>query len=88
MKKNKFSESLILKILGEYESGIPVTDLSRKYGFYKSTLYEWKKKYSGVQGSDLHKLKELEKENEKLKKMFADLSLENHALKDLIEKKF
>ena len=88
MKRNKFSESTILKILKEYESGIPVTELSRKYCFYKSTLYDWKKKYEGVTGIDLHKLKELQKENEQLKKMFANISLENTALKDLIEKKF
>jgi putative transposase len=87
MKKNTFTESLILKILQEYESGIPTSDLSRKYGFHKSTLYDWKKKYSGMNGSDLHKLKELQRENEQLKKMFANLSLENNALKDLIEKK-
>jgi len=88
MRRQKFSESQILKILKEYESGIAVTELSRKYGFYKSTLYDWKKKYEGVSGSDLQKLKELQKENEQLKKMFANLSLENTALKDLIEKKF
>lgn len=63
-------------------------DLSRKYGFYPKTLYTWRKKYAGITDSSLQELKELQKENEQLKKMFANLSLENNALKDLISKKF
>jgi len=84
----KFTESQILKILKEYETGVSVLDLSRKYGFYPKTLYTWRKKYAGITDSSLQELKELQKENEQLKKMFANLSLENNALKDLISKKF
>ena len=87
MQQNKYSESQILQILREYESGLSVTELSRKYGFYPKTLYQWKKKYAGITDSSLQQLKELQKENERLKKMYANLSLEHHALKDLIEKK-
>jgi putative transposase len=87
MQQKKYSESEILKILKEYDTGANVTELSRKYGFYKSTLYDWKKKYNGVTESSLQRLKELQKENDQLKKMYANLSLENNALKDLIEKK-
>ncbi len=88
MKSMKFTESQILKILKEYETGVSVLDLSRKYGFYPKTLYTWRKKYAGITDSSLQELKELQKENEQLKKMFANLSLENNALKDLISKKF
>ena len=85
---NKFSESKILQILKEYESGVSVQDLSRKHGFYHKTLYSWKKKYGGINSNqELHRLKELEKENARLKKMYAELSLHHEALKDVIEKK-
>ncbi len=87
MRQKKYNESQILKILKEYETGLSVSELSRKYGFYPKTLYQWRKKYAGITDSSLQQLKELQKENEQLKKMYADLSLENHALKDLIEKK-
>lgn len=87
MRQQKYSETQILKILKEYEQGISVTELSRKYGFYPKTLYSWRKKYAGITDSSLQELKELQKENDRLKKMYANLSLENHALKDLIEKK-
>lgn len=88
MKKKKYLESDILKILKEYDQGLlSLTELSRKYGFYPKTLYSWRKKYTGLTDSSLQQLKELQKENEQLKKMYANLSLENNALKDLIEKK-
>lgn len=87
MRQQKYSETQILKILKEYEQGISVTELSRKHGFYPKTLYSWRKKYAGITDSSLQELKELQKENDRLKKMYANLSLENHALKDLIEKK-
>lgn len=87
MRQQKYSETQILKILKEYEQGINVTELSRKYGFYPKTLYSWRKKYAGITDSSLQELKELQKENDRLKKMYANLSLENHALRDLIEKK-
>ena len=87
MRKKTYSESQILKILKAYEQGVSVPELSRKHGFYPKTLYVWKKKYAGINDSSLVELRELQKENERLKKMYANLSLENHALKDLIEKK-
>lgn len=87
MRQQKYGETQILKILKEYENGLSVTELSRKYGFYPKTLYSWRKKYAGITDSSLQELKELQKENDRLKKMYANLSLENHALRDLIEKK-
>ena len=87
MQQKKYSETQILKILKEYEQGIGVVELSRKYGFYPKTLYSWRKRYAGITDSSLQELKELQKENDQLKKMYANLSLENNALKDLIEKK-
>jgi len=87
MKRTKFSESQIIKILKEYESGVSVEELSRKHGFYPSTLYDWKKKYGGSTDSTLQELKELKRENEELKKMYANISLEHIALKDFIAKK-
>lgn len=87
MKKSRFTESQILKILKENEAGLAVKDLIRQHGISGATFYNWKAKYGGMSGSDLKKLKELEDENARLKKMFAELSLENAALKDVIEKK-
>ena len=88
MKRIKFSESQIIKILNEYESGREVKDLCREYGISKATFYNWKKKYIGMDSSQLKKLKELEEENRRLKRMFADLSLDHQMLKDVLGKKF
>ncbi len=87
MKKSKFSESQIVKILKEAESGVPVPDLCRQHGFSKSTFYKWRAKYGGLEASDLKRLKELEEENRKLKEMYAEISLKHKVLKDIIEKK-
>jgi len=87
MRKSRFSENKIISILHEVESGIKVTDVCREHGISAQTYYTWKSKYGGMSVSDIKRLKELEEENTKLKKMFADMALENHALKDLIEKK-
>jgi len=87
MRKSKFSESQIVGILNEVEAGLKVVDVCRKYGVVQQTYYTWKSKYGGMSISDIKRLKELEEENLKLKKMYADMALENHALKDLIEKK-
>lgn len=87
MKKSRFSEHQIVKILKEAEAGVPVEELSRQYGFSKSSFYKWKAKYGGMDASSLKRLKELEEENTRLKQMYADISLEYKALKDILEKK-
>lgn len=88
MKKVRFTESQIVKILKEFESGIDAQSLCRQHGISKATFYNWRKKYSGMDSSQLKRLKELEDENRKLKQMFADISLDNVMLKDLLGKKF
>ena len=87
MKRSRFSENQIIKILKEAEAGVPVTDLCRTYGFSKSSFYKWKAKYGGMEASDLRRLRELEEENRRLKQMYAELSLEHKVLKDVVEKK-
>jgi len=86
MKKTRFSEIQIVNILKEAEAGIAMEELSRKHGFSKSTFYKWKAKYSSMDASALKRLKELEEENWRLKQMYADLSLEHQALKDIVQK--
>lgn len=88
MKKTRFTESQILKALKEAESGRSVTDISRELGINPQTLYNWKKKYSGMNGEQLKRLKELEEENRKLKQMYADAALDNKMLKDVLSKKW
>jgi putative transposase len=73
--------------LKEGEAGIPILDLCRKYEIGRSTYYKWQQKYGGMEVSDVMKMKDLEAENARLKKMFAEMALENAALKDVIEKK-
>lgn len=87
MKKSKFSEAQIINILKLVETGRLVKDVCREYGVGESTYFKWKSKYGGLELSEVKRLKGLEDENRKLKPMYADLALENHALKDLIEKK-
>ena len=87
MKKSRFTETQILKILKEAEAGVPVADLSREYGFGKSTFYKWKARYGGLDASALRRMKELEEENRRLKQMYAELSLDHQVLKDIVEKK-
>ncbi len=88
MKRKKYSEHQIVKILKEAEAGVPVAELSRQYGFSQSAFYKWKAKYGGLDASKLKQLKELEEENRKLKQMYADLSLDHELLKEILEKKF
>lgn len=87
MKRSKYSESQIVGILKEADAGVKVTEVCRTYGISDATYYKWKSKYGGLEVSDVRRLRELEAENAKLKRMYADLSLENDALKDLISKK-
>ena len=87
MKKTKFSESQIVAILQEGEAGLPVAQILRKYGISQATYYNWKSKYGGASVAELNRLKELELENAKLKRMYADLALMHHALKDVVERK-
>lgn len=86
MKRTRFSESQIVAILKQADAGLKVKDLCREHGISEATYYNWKAKYGGLEASDLKRLKELEGELGKLKRMYADLALENSALKDLIEK--
>ena len=87
MKKSRFTERQIVAILGEAEAGMKVKDLCRKHGISDATYYNWKAKYGGMSVSELKRSKELEAELSQLKRMYADLALENRAMKDLIEKK-
>jgi len=87
MKKTRFTETQIVAILKEGDAGIPIKDIWRKYSISSATYYKWKAKYGGLDVSELKRTKEVEAENSKLKRMYADLALENRALKDLIDRK-
>lgn len=87
MKKSRFSETQIVAILKEADAGLPVQEVCRKHGISSATYYNWKSKYGGLEASELKRIKELETENARLKQMYADLSLENRAMKDLIGRK-
>ena len=81
MKQSKFTQSQIVSMLREYESGVAVTDICRKNSVHPKTFYGWKNKYSGMSATEIKRLKELEAENTKLKKLYADLSLITYAMK-------
>lgn len=87
MRKSRFSEAQIVSILKESDAGMEVKALCRKHGISNATYYKWKSQYGGMEASDLKRVKDLEAENAKLKRMYADLALENHAMKELITKK-
>jgi putative transposase len=88
MKRSRFTEDQIIGMLKEHEAGIPVADLCRKHGVSTASLYKWKAKYGGMDVSEAKKLRALEDENAKLKRLLADAMLDNSALKDLLGKKW
>jgi putative transposase len=87
MKKSKFSPNQIVKILGEYDKGKTAVEVCREHGISQATLYNWKKRYGGMEASDLKRLRALEEENTKLKRMYAELALDHQMAKEIIEKK-
>ena len=88
MKRKRFTEEQIIGILREQEAGARTGDLARKHGVSEATLYNWKAKFGGMDVSDARRLKALEDENGKLKRLLADAMLDNTALKDLLSKKW
>lgn len=88
MRKSKFSEEQIIGVLKDAESGTPLSEVCRKIGISSYTFYKWKKQYSGLSIPEAKRMRELEGENSKLKRLVADLSLDNLALKEVLSKKW
>jgi putative transposase len=88
MKRSRYTEEQIIGILKEQEAGVPVAELCRKHGMSDATFYNWKSKYGGLEVSEARRLRTLEAENAKLKRLLADAMLDNAALKDLLGKKW
>ena len=88
MKRSRYTEEQIIGILQEQEAGAPVAELCRKHGMSDATFYAWKSKYGGLEVSEAKRLRALEAENAKLKRLLADAMLDNAALKDLLGKKW
>lgn len=88
MKRSRFTEEQIIAILREQETGVPTADVCRRHGVSSATFYKWKAKFGGLDVSEAKRLKVLEDENSKLKRMLADAMLDNVALKDLLGKKW
>ena len=88
MKRTRFAEEQIIGMPKEAEAGAKTADVARSYGVSEATIYNWKSKYGGLEVSEARRLKDLESENAKLKRLLADTMLDNVALKDLLAKKF
>jgi len=88
MKRKRYSEEKIISILKEHEAGASVPDLSRRHGIVENTIYRWKSKYGGMEVSEARRLRELEAENAKLKKLLAEAELDKAALKELVQGKW
>jgi putative transposase len=87
MKKTRFTETQIVKAIQEHEGGRKAEDICRELGITSAAFYKWRQRYGGLEVAELKRLKELEEENSRLKRMYAEISMENHAMKDLIAKK-
>ena len=87
MKTSKFTEAQIIFALNQAETGVKVQEVCRKMGISEATFYNWKKKYGGLGSAELRRLRQLEAENQQLKKLVADLSLDKHMLQEVIKKK-
>ncbi len=87
MRRSKFSESQIVAILKEAEAGLAIPEVVRKHGISKATFFAWRAKYGGATVAELKRLKELEQENSRLKRMYADLAMENAAIKEVLGRK-
>ena len=88
MKKKRYSEEQIIKAIKEHEAGIKVEDICRDLGISNGTFYNWRSKYAGLEVNEAKRLRELESENNKLKKLLAAKLLENEAMKDVLSKKW
>ena len=88
MKKTRFTETQIVKAIQEHEGGRKAEDICRELGITSAAFYKWRQRQGGLEVAELKRLKELEEENSRLKRMYAEISMENHAMKDLIAKKF
>ncbi len=88
MKKTTFTETQIVSILKQNEAGRTIKDLAREHGVSEATMYNWKAKYGGMESSDVKRMKELEEENSRLKRIVANMTLEIDAVKTVLEKKY